>query len=67
MSNQSRLVLVFMSSILRDFIEEHDELVKRVFPELRRRCRAPLLKNFVKQTQATLVVIHGNSNHNEIR
>ena len=35
----SRVVRVFISSTFRDFIEERDELVKKVFPELRRRCR----------------------------
>lgn len=40
MSNPSRLVRVFISSTFRDFMGERDELVKRVFPELRRRCRA---------------------------
>ena len=35
----SRLVRVFISSTFRDFMGERDELVKRVFPELRRRCK----------------------------
>jgi Domain of unknown function (DUF4062) len=35
----SRLVRVFISSTFRDFIEERDELVKKIFPELRRRCK----------------------------
>jgi hypothetical protein len=35
----TRLVRVFISSTFRDFIEERDELVKKVFPELRRRCK----------------------------
>jgi hypothetical protein len=35
----SRLVRVFISSTFRDFIQERDELVKKVFPELRRRCK----------------------------
>ena len=39
MTTQSRLVRVFISSTFRDFIEERDELVKKVFPELRRRCK----------------------------
>ena len=34
MTTQSRLVCVFISSTFRDFIEERDELVKKVFPEL---------------------------------
>ena len=34
-----RVVRVFISSTFRDFIEERDELVKKVFPELRRRCK----------------------------
>jgi len=34
-----RLVRVFISSTFRDFIEERDQLVKKVFPELRRRCK----------------------------
>jgi len=39
MSAASRLVRVFISSTFRDFIQERDELVKKVFPELRRRCK----------------------------
>jgi nephrocystin-3 len=39
MPTQSRLVRVFISSTFRDFIEERDELVKKVFPELRRRAK----------------------------
>jgi hypothetical protein len=39
MTTPSRLVRVFISSTFRDFIEERDELVKKVFPELRRRCK----------------------------
>jgi hypothetical protein len=39
MTPASRLVRVFISSTFRDFIEERDELVKKVFPELRRRCK----------------------------
>jgi nephrocystin-3 len=39
MTTPSRLVRVFISSTFRDFIEERDELVKMVFPELRRRCK----------------------------
>lgn len=39
MPTRSRLVRVFISSTFRDFIEERDELVKKVFPELRRRCK----------------------------
>ena len=39
MRAQSRLVRVFISSTFRDFIQERDELVKKVFPELRRRCK----------------------------
>jgi len=38
-SSQSRTVRVFLSSTFRDFVEERDLLVKKVFPELRRRCR----------------------------
>ena len=36
----SRLVRVFISSTFRDFMGERDELVKKIFPELRRRCKA---------------------------
>jgi tetratricopeptide (TPR) repeat protein len=36
----SRVVRAFISSTFRDFGEERDLLVKRVFPELRRRARA---------------------------
>jgi tetratricopeptide (TPR) repeat protein len=35
----SRTVRVFLSSTFRDFMEERDLLVRKVFPELRRRCR----------------------------
>ncbi|MEY5015402.1 MAG: hypothetical protein RIS92_1760, partial [Verrucomicrobiota bacterium] len=40
MKNSSRLVRVFISSTFRDFLGERDELVKKVFPELRLRCRS---------------------------
>ena len=36
---KSRLVRVFISSTFRDFIQERDELVKKVFPELRQKCK----------------------------
>jgi hypothetical protein len=36
---KTRLVRVFISSTFRDFIQERNELVKKVFPELRRRCK----------------------------
>ena len=36
----SRTVRVFLSSTFRDFAEERDLLVRKVFPELRRQCRA---------------------------
>ena len=39
MSNKSRVIRVFLSSTFRDFAEERDLLVKKVFPELRRLCR----------------------------
>jgi nephrocystin-3 len=39
MTSPSRLVRVFISSTFRDFIQERDELVKKVFPELRGRCK----------------------------
>ena len=39
MPTPSRLVRVFISSTFRDFIQERDELVKKVFPELRRRAK----------------------------
>jgi len=35
----SRSVRVFLSSTFRDFAEERDLLVRKVFPELRRRAR----------------------------
>lgn len=35
----SRTVRVFLSSTFRDFAEERDLLVRKIFPELRRRCR----------------------------
>jgi nephrocystin-3 len=40
MPTQSRTVRVFLSSTFRDFAEERDLLVRKVFPELRRQCRA---------------------------
>ncbi|MBC8149367.1 MAG: DUF4062 domain-containing protein [Verrucomicrobiaceae bacterium] len=39
MSEKSRVIRVFLSSTFRDFGEERDLLVKKVFPELRRLCR----------------------------
>lgn len=39
MATFSRLVRIFISSTFRDFLGERDELVKKVFPELRRRCK----------------------------
>ena len=39
-SQLTRLIRIFISSTFRDFLAERDELVKKVFPELRRRCRA---------------------------
>jgi hypothetical protein len=39
MSPSSRTVRVFLSSTFRDFAEERDLLVRKVFPELRRKCR----------------------------
>ena len=39
MSVPSRLIRIFISSTFRDFMGERDELVKKVFPELRRRCK----------------------------
>ena len=39
MNKKSRVIRVFLSSTFRDFAEERDLLVKKVFPELRRLCR----------------------------
>ena len=39
MSSKSRVIRVFLSSTFKDFAEERDLLVKKVFPELRRLCR----------------------------
>jgi hypothetical protein len=39
MPTQSRTVRVFLSSTFRDFAEERDLLVRKIFPELRRKCR----------------------------
>ncbi len=39
MKTESRTVRVFLSSTFRDFAEERDLLVRKVFPELRRKCR----------------------------
>jgi hypothetical protein len=38
-SSSSRTVRVFLSSTFRDFAEERDLLVRKIFPELRRKCR----------------------------
>jgi hypothetical protein len=40
----NRTVRVFLSSIFRDFAEERDLLVRKVFPELRRKCRERLVE-----------------------
>ena len=37
-SNQERTIRFFISSTFRDMQQERDELVKRVFPVLRRKC-----------------------------
>ena len=39
MNSPSRTVRLFISSTFRDFAGERDILVRRIFPELRRRCR----------------------------
>ena len=39
MTTPSRTVRVFLSSTFRDFTGERDLLVRKVFPELRRKCR----------------------------
>ncbi len=39
MTTNSRTVRVFLSSTFRDFAEERDLLARKVFPELRRKCR----------------------------
>jgi nephrocystin-3 len=39
MDTPTRTVRVFLSSTFRDFAEERDLLLKKIFPELRRRCR----------------------------
>ena len=39
MHTPSRAVRVFLSSTFRDFAEERDLLVRKVFPKLRRKCR----------------------------
>jgi len=44
MSQISRVVRIFISSTFRDFGGERDELVKRIFPELRRRCKARFIE-----------------------
>ena len=36
---KSRVIRVFLSSTFRDFGEERDLLVRKVFPELKRLCR----------------------------
>jgi nephrocystin-3 len=38
-TTSSRTIRVFLSSTFRDFAEERDLLVRKVFPELRRKCR----------------------------
>ncbi|MDH4411077.1 MAG: hypothetical protein QE273_15785 [Verrucomicrobiales bacterium] len=39
MNSPSRTIHAFLSSTFRDFFEERDLLVRKVFPELRRKCR----------------------------
>ena len=39
MNSLSRVVRIFISSTFRDFAGERDILVRKIFPELRRRCR----------------------------
>ena len=39
MSPLSRVIRIFISSTFRDFAGERDILVRKIFPELRRRCR----------------------------
>jgi nephrocystin-3 len=39
MNHNTRTVRVFISSTFLDFAEERDLLVRKVFPELRRKCR----------------------------
>jgi hypothetical protein len=39
MNHPSRTIRVFISSTFRDFAEERNLLVRKVFPELRRKCR----------------------------
>lgn len=39
MTSLSRVVRIFISSTFRDFAVERDLLVRKVFPELRRKCR----------------------------
>ena len=39
MSPLSRVVRIFISSTFRDFAGERNILVRKIFPELRRRCR----------------------------
>ena len=36
--SDARTIRVFVSSTFRDMQDEHEELVKRVFPFIRRRC-----------------------------
>jgi len=36
-----REIRVFISSTFRDMQEEREELVKQIFPQLRRRCTGP--------------------------
>ena len=38
-NTSSRTIRIFISSTFRDFTQERDLLVRKVFPELRRRCR----------------------------
>jgi len=40
-----RAVRVFISSTFRDMHEEREELVKQVFPELRRLCDSRMMAN----------------------
>ncbi len=52
MATLSRLVRIFISSTFRDFLAERDDLVKKVFPELRRRCKDRFVFAPVKRSMA---------------
>ncbi len=53
--SSSRTVRIFISSTFRDFAEERDLLVRKVFPDLRRNEAAPVICSDVRFRGASFV------------